>query len=99
MGDDEISSFVKYGIGKAKKYSVTSKKDVCRYLNLMMILGVRFDEDEALPWAGEILNSSSLSSGETKMMYLNQTATQYLEEQENRDNKKQETVEQHWWFN
>jgi hypothetical protein len=50
-----VEAAVREAIPRAESYGITSEDDLERFLHLMAVLGPKFDEDEALPWAGEIL--------------------------------------------
>lgn len=39
----------------AKKYHLTSKRNVCHYLNFMLAFGSSFDDDPQYPWINEVL--------------------------------------------
>jgi hypothetical protein len=50
-----VEAAVREAISRAERYEITREDDLERFVHLMAVLGPRFDEDEGLPWAGEIL--------------------------------------------
>ena len=55
MQEKNLRATVQYGYAKAKTYGVISIRNVCLYLNNMLLLGSNFDEDPQYPWAKQIL--------------------------------------------
>ena len=55
MGVRELRSFVKHGVARATEYGFGTELDAARYILAMRELGMRFDEDPAMPWAGDLL--------------------------------------------
>jgi hypothetical protein len=55
IGENGIRNAVKYGYKNAKNYGFTSKRNVCQYLNTMILLGSNFDTDPQYPWVKDIL--------------------------------------------
>jgi hypothetical protein len=51
----DVDAAVRDAILRAERYGITSEADLERFIRLMAVLGPRFDEDDSLPWAGEIL--------------------------------------------
>ncbi|HYO54531.1 DUF4123 domain-containing protein [Archangium sp.] len=56
LGDKGLRETIRYGLQRASSYRITQESDVCQYLHLMLVFGRDFDKDEALLWAGLILN-------------------------------------------
>lgn len=61
---DELREVIRYGIELAGSYGVESDDCVERYIHLMFMLGVHFDEDPRYPWAQPILRNEDLSEEE-----------------------------------
>jgi hypothetical protein len=55
LGEPGLRETVQHGIKRAKAYGITSKRDVYKYVDLMVVFGRDFDTDKRYPWAGEIL--------------------------------------------
>lgn len=66
MSRVDLDRFVLDGIERARGFGVINKPDVKRFVECMVVLGPRFDDDASIPWAGEILRRRNLS-GERKM--------------------------------
>jgi hypothetical protein len=54
-GEPKIRKTIQYGIKQAGTHGIVSERDVCKYIDLMMVFGSDFDTDKKLPWAAEIL--------------------------------------------
>ncbi|MGD0363789.1 MAG: hypothetical protein ABSC93_23145 [Bryobacteraceae bacterium] len=54
-GDQRLLAIVQYGIQRAAVYGLTAKRDVCKYIDLMIVFGRDFDTDKRTRWAGQIL--------------------------------------------
>lgn len=75
-GEPQIRKTIQYGIERAAAYGITAERDVCKYIDLMIVFGSDFDADEQLPWAGEILRRRSHPA--TKMRALHSSAQNHL---------------------
>ena len=53
MAPSERQSFVEEGIAKALRYGIEAERDVCKFLNLLVVFGPGFDVE--LPWAKRTL--------------------------------------------
>lgn len=51
----DLEGAVRAAVGRAEGYGISREDDLERFLRLMAVLGPTFDDDDALPWAGEIL--------------------------------------------
>ena len=76
LGDPEIRETIKYGIGKAESYGITTEREVCKYIDLMFVLGQDFDTNPDLPWVQEILQDETLPDPEERMNRLCNMAIQ-----------------------
>src|ERR1035438_10813732 len=56
LGEEEVRNTIRYGLQRSRGYGITSSREVCRYVDLMMVFGRDFDRDPKLPWAAAILN-------------------------------------------
>jgi len=57
MGEPGLQETIQYGIKRAAAYGITSKRDVYKYVDLMVVFGRNFDSDKRYPWANEVLRS------------------------------------------
>lgn len=69
LGPDGLRTLVGEGVEKARGYGLSREREVGLFLNLLVGLGARFDEDEAFEWAQRILRRGDLP-GPTKMHRL-----------------------------
>ncbi len=53
--DEELSSFIQFGISSAKPYNIETEINVARYITLMTKHGKEFDKQ---PWAKQIIESN-----------------------------------------
>jgi hypothetical protein len=60
-GDREMEAMVHYGIQRAAAHGITAKRDVCKYIDLMVVFGRDFDTDARHPWAARILGQEAKS--------------------------------------
>jgi hypothetical protein len=75
-GDQRLREMVQYGIQRAAGYGITAKRDVCKYIDLMIVFGRDFDTDNRSRWAGEILGKRRNPG--VKMPTLRQAAKPHL---------------------
>ena len=62
-----VRKTIRYGIDQAAKYDVKAERDVCKYIDVMMVYGRDFDTREDLPWAPRILNDQVLRNSTARM--------------------------------
>ncbi len=55
LGERQLREWIQHGIRRAAHYGFTAKRDVCKYIDLMIVFGRDFDTDKRSRWAGEIL--------------------------------------------
>ena len=80
MAEPDLREMIQYGIGRARSYRIRARRDVCKYVDLMAVLGRNFDSDAHLPWAKAILKNAF---GEGMRMRLLVTEAQnYLRQKE-----------------
>lgn len=60
VGEAGAREMIRYGIERAAAYDIREERDVCRYIDLMMVLGRDFDRD--LQWARALLVIHRLES-------------------------------------
>ena len=75
-GEPKLREFIRYGAKRSASYQITAKRDVSRYIDLMVSLGADFDKDKDLPWAGEILRTRN--SADIRISVLLKTAAKHL---------------------
>ena len=62
-----VRKTIRHGIDRAAKYGIKSERDVCKYIDFMMVYGRDFDTREDLPWASRILNDQVLRNSTARM--------------------------------
>ena len=50
-GESQMRDLIHYGVERSATYGITTKRDVCKYVDLMMVLGRNFDADGRFSWA------------------------------------------------
>lgn len=64
LEDVEALSVVRQGIHRAEKYGFTTERDVAKYIGLMVIWGVDFDEIAPDSWLVSILSNRFVEPSE-----------------------------------
>ena len=59
-GESEMREMIRYGIGRAATYDIREERDVCKYIDLMVVLGRDFDRE--VQWARALLIIHRLES-------------------------------------
>ena len=67
-GEEKIKKTIQYGIQRSASYGITSKRDVCKYVDLAVVFGDDFDQES--PWASAILGNEALKGPTAKMERL-----------------------------
>lgn len=80
LGDDNCRELVDHGIKAAGAHDIVSERDVCKYIDLMLCLGMAFDKDPKFPWAGKILKDSSWDNPTQKTEALFNAGIKHLSE-------------------
>jgi hypothetical protein len=75
-GEPKVRELIRHGVKRAASYQITAKRDVSRYIDLMIVLGDDFDCAKPFPWAQEILRTRN--SPEIRISVLLKTAQKHL---------------------
>ena len=75
-GESQLRETIRYGIERAAVHGLRGRRDVCKYIDVMMLLGRDFDTGERFPWARVIL--VEIKSPEAKMEALCSAVRNYL---------------------
>jgi hypothetical protein len=67
-GDQLLRETIQYGVRRAAGYGITAKRDVCKYVDLMIAFGRDFDTDRRSRWAGEILAKRRNAGAKMQML-------------------------------
>ena len=76
MGEQKVRETIGYGIQRAAYHKITAKRDVAKYIDLMVVFGRNFDTDRRTKWAGDILRQGGYSG--TRMEALRRAAKLHL---------------------
>jgi hypothetical protein len=74
LGEPKLRETIQYGTQRAVAYRITSERDVCKYIDLMVFYGRDFDKDPNLPWAQSILQNQSIRTPSSKIERLYKAA-------------------------
>lgn len=77
MGEAKLRETIQYGIERAAFHGFRAKRDVCKYIDVMIVLGRDFDRDKA--WAAAILMQQGKAA--VRMGRLLETAKHRLRSQ------------------
>jgi hypothetical protein len=75
LGEPEVRVWIEAGIQRSGEYGIVSERDVCKYIDIMMVFGREFDKDPACSWAPPILTAEPVDPT-LKTERLFQTARQ-----------------------
>ncbi len=74
IGEPKLRETIQYGTQRAAAYRITSERDVCKYIDLMIFYGRDFDKDPNLPWAQTILQNKAIRDPSSKIERLYKAA-------------------------
>ena len=74
LGEPKLRETIQYGTQRAAAYRITSERDVCKYIDLMILYGRDFDKDPNLPWAQSILQNQAIRNPTSKIERLYKAA-------------------------
>jgi hypothetical protein len=55
VGEPALRRSIQFGYARARRYGLRSSREVCMYLNNMILLGSNFDVDPQYPWSAALL--------------------------------------------
>lgn len=70
LGEQQAREMIQHGIRQAAGYDIVVERDVCQYIDLMMIYGTDFDRDDRYPWAAAILTDPATADPSVKVRRL-----------------------------
>jgi len=80
LGEQGVRDRIRDGIERARPYGITASREVCAYIDLMMVFGPDFDRDPELPWAASILNGTGKKDAAGKVDRLYEAAQQHYKQ-------------------
>lgn len=85
MAESGTREIIRYGIGRAKRNGFESEREVCKYIDVMVVFGRDFDRDTNLPWATEILSDKTIMDNKARMDRLITYAMAHADKKELKD--------------
>jgi hypothetical protein len=76
LGETQLRELIGHGIRRAANHGITTERDVCKFIDLMIVFGRDFDRDGHNAWAREILDREKEPN--TKVQALHTAAITYL---------------------
>jgi hypothetical protein len=77
----EVRKTIRDGMAKARRHGFSDDADVCRFIDISVVLGAGFDVDPELSWAAALLNDPQLTEPGIRMDMLFEAACAYLRQQ------------------
>ena len=74
LGEPKLRETIQYGTQRAAAYRIISERDVCKYIDLMILYGRDFDKDPKLPWAQSVLQNQAIRNPSSKIERLYKAA-------------------------
>jgi hypothetical protein len=79
MQEANTRATIRFGYSKAGAYGINTTRNVCLYLNNMLLLGSNFDSDAQYPWAQQILTDEHLPDAAARMDAVSDKMLQELD--------------------
>ena len=70
LSGERLREDIRYGITRAASHGIVSERDVCKYIDLMILYGRDFDKDPNLPWAQSVLRNQAIRNPSSKIERL-----------------------------
>ncbi len=77
LGEPQLRLIVQFSEARAEKHALTHERSVALYLDLMMVLGSKFDQDPQIPWAAAILADRSFPTQADRIDLLHSRGWEY----------------------
>ena len=69
LGEPQLRELIQYGIKRAADHEITTERDVCKFIDLMIVFGRDFDRDNKSAWAGQILANRKTARSKIRSLY------------------------------
>jgi hypothetical protein len=89
LGEPRVREVIRYGIQRSASYRIRKQRDICMYIDMMILFGRDFDRDPALPWASRVLEDKSLPGPSARVTELHHAAIEYQNRKEDHDGESQ----------
>lgn len=83
LDDDGLRARIEESLARARGYSLTSKQDCIRFLNLCASFGWHFDEAPSRPWIGEYLHDAEVAEPSERLSRVARRCLRDLETEAN----------------
>ena len=80
LGETRVRVTIRDGIELARGYGITASREVCTYIDLMIVFGHDFDHDPKLPWAASILNGTGKKDAAGRVDRLYEAAQRHYKQ-------------------
>jgi hypothetical protein len=87
LGEPKLQETIQYGTQRAAAHRIISERDVCKYIDLMILYGRDFDKDPNLPWVQSVLQNPAIRDPASKIERLYKAARK----QENRTQQRKQS--------
>jgi hypothetical protein len=74
LGEPKLRETIQCGTQRAAAHRIISERDVCKYIDLMILYGRDFDKDPNLPWAQSVLQNQAIRNPSSKIERLYKAA-------------------------
>ena len=69
LKEPELRDLIQYGIKRAASHGIVSERDVCKFIDLIIVFGRDFDADKQRPWASQILANRKTPRSKIRSLY------------------------------
>jgi hypothetical protein len=69
LGKSLLRELIQHGIQRAAAHRITAERDVCKFIDLMIVFGRDFDRDNKSAWAGQILANRKTPRSKIRSLY------------------------------
>jgi hypothetical protein len=77
LGEPKLRETIEYGTQRAAAYRIISERDVCKYIDLMILYGRDFDKNPNHPWAQSVLQNQNIRNPTSKIERLYKAAKKH----------------------
>ncbi len=74
VGEETVNQTIRDGVSHASAHGIESERDVCKYIDLMVVLGRDFDLGTSHPWVIPILHDPETADPSARIDSLYESA-------------------------
>ena len=82
QSDEELYDRIEETLKRAERYDITSDRDVYKYVNISMIYGIDFNEQDETDWTADYLTDQEVTNPTHRMDRLYSEVIRRLEAEE-----------------